>query len=126
MVSSHFHAELNIPRSGYIVSRYCVQSPEMLSVRSMKVQGQRTSPSLTRDRLLPTTRLSPLPLPSGFSPERIWSTYYTHIPTPTPDAGTEACITAGLVRGFANPTTVLRSEERRVGKECRSRWSPYH
>ena len=20
----------------------------------------------------------------------------------------------------------LRSEERRVGKECRSRWSPYH
>src|SRR2546425_12839870 len=24
-----------------------------------------------------------------------------------------------------NPT-LLRSEERRVGKECRSRWSPYH
>ena len=24
------------------------------------------------------------------------------------------------------PTDVLRSEERRVGKECRSRWSPYH
>src|SRR5438105_4419030 len=22
--------------------------------------------------------------------------------------------------------TVARSEERRVGKECRSRWSPYH
>ena len=22
--------------------------------------------------------------------------------------------------------TVIRSEERRVGKECRSRWSPYH
>ena len=22
--------------------------------------------------------------------------------------------------------TKLRSEERRVGKECRSRWSPYH
>ena len=21
---------------------------------------------------------------------------------------------------------VIRSEERRVGKECRSRWSPYH
>jgi len=26
-----------------------------------------------------------------------------------------------------NPTVaVFRSEERRVGKECRSRWSPYH
>ena len=23
-------------------------------------------------------------------------------------------------------TGVKRSEERRVGKECRSRWSPYH
>ena len=34
-------------------------------------------------------------------------------------------------RFFVNrPTTEnfyqLRSEERRVGKECRSRWSPYH
>ena len=25
-----------------------------------------------------------------------------------------------------NDTTKNRSEERRVGKECRSRWSPYH
>ena len=24
------------------------------------------------------------------------------------------------------PADLLRSEERRVGKECRSRWSPYH
>ena len=24
------------------------------------------------------------------------------------------------------PDTHVRSEERRVGKECRSRWSPYH
>ena len=24
------------------------------------------------------------------------------------------------------PRTIVRSEERRVGKECRSRWSPYH
>ena len=24
------------------------------------------------------------------------------------------------------PTHDIRSEERRVGKECRSRWSPYH
>ena len=25
-----------------------------------------------------------------------------------------------------NPIGMVRSEERRVGKECRSRWSPYH
>ena len=38
-----------------------------------------------------------------------------------------------LVPGYSSaenvPTAVslkTRSEERRVGKECRSRWSPYH
>src|SRR5688572_33215607 len=30
-----------------------------------------------------------------------------------------------LERG-EDPALVVRSEERRVGKECRSRWSPYH
>src|SRR3712207_6891474 len=29
-------------------------------------------------------------------------------------------------RTVADVATALRSEERRVGKECRSRWSPYH
>ena len=28
--------------------------------------------------------------------------------------------------GKAKKPAVTRSEERRVGKECRSRWSPYH
>ena len=31
-----------------------------------------------------------------------------------------------LVEGPAEAEALLRSEERRVGKECRSRWSPYH
>ena len=32
-----------------------------------------------------------------------------------------------LVSWYDNETSYqLRSEERRVGKECRSRWSPYH
>ena len=39
----------------------------------------------------------------------------------------EKCLTAAE---FAKKTTIpyktVRSEERRVGKECRSRWSPYH
>src|ERR1035441_7992381 len=37
--------------------------------------------------------------------------------------------TLGVVLGLAKPSPKwefpLRSEERRVGKECRSRWSPY-
>ena len=32
---------------------------------------------------------------------------------------------AGVVKDI-NQQENLRSEERRVGKECRSRWSPYH
>src|SRR2546422_329500 len=28
--------------------------------------------------------------------------------------------------GDSDVQLILRSEERRVGKECRSRWSPYH
>ena len=35
-------------------------------------------------------------------------------------AGTEG------IRGRAGAAACIRSEERRVGKECRSRWSPYH
>ena len=27
---------------------------------------------------------------------------------------------------FVDKVAFVRSEERRVGKECRSRWSPYH
>ena len=29
-------------------------------------------------------------------------------------------------KNYPVPANLLRSEERRVGKECRSRWSPYH
>src|SRR2546425_9038181 len=31
-----------------------------------------------------------------------------------------------FIRGSFNEGDLNRSEERRVGKECRSRWSPYH
>ena len=33
---------------------------------------------------------------------------------------------AGFFARWSNRITRSRSEERRVGKECRSRWSPYH
>src|SRR3712207_8533664 len=34
--------------------------------------------------------------------------------------------TASNVYAYIIDTGIQRSEERRVGKECRSRWSPYH
>ena len=39
---------------------------------------------------------------------------------------TAAAIAYGLDSGQEGVIAVYRSEERRVGKECRSRWSPYH
>src|SRR5256885_8105079 len=50
----------------------------------------------------------------------------------------QACCRGCSLPSFAKPSSVVispltvevgvmhRSEERRVGKECRSRWSPYH
>src|SRR5260370_8884185 len=51
----------------------------------------------------------------------------------SPDGFWSASYTPGVVT-FSDPPAILsgminvqiRSEERRVGKECRSRWSPYH
>src|SRR5256885_85517 len=57
---------------------------------------------------------------------------------PTPGRMTRAAeviIRASLVtcvrapsrsQAYCNEARLARSEERRVGKECRSRWSPYH
>ena len=45
----------------------------------------------------------------------------------TPPLTKEETTTTSCVHGYHTPSpTSLRSEERRVGKECRSRWSPYH
>ena len=36
------------------------------------------------------------------------------------------CVVVNYLKNEAGANAVRRSEERRVGKECRSRWSPYH
>src|SRR5256886_7811366 len=42
------------------------------------------------------------------------------------NAASFVAVLAGLLLMRADDLFRLRSEERRVGKECRSRWSPYH
>ena len=56
---------------------------------------------------------------SGDQPRVAFDVFYRKVP----DGGGFA-IFAGLEQIIEYVTT--RSEERRVGKECRSRWSPYH
>ena len=89
-------------------------------------------------------RVSPLPKES---PDATWRRHYAqHAPLPTvqrlaetlalrPQAVSSAererlvqeadALRRGAWTLFGYPVQ-LRSEERRVGKECRSRWSPYH
>src|SRR2546429_6541892 len=47
---------------------------------------------------------------------------------PAKPAGEKSKFEASPLSPEGNPVefTISRSEERRVGKECRSRWSPYH
>src|ERR1022692_3141327 len=43
------------------------------------------------------------------------------------DPATTVCTPGGACTRQPFPGNIIpRSEERRVGKECRSRWSPYH
>src|SRR5256886_12175606 len=50
-----------------------------------------------------------------------------NVQRPNPEIGTLREIESeGDLTSNALKLTVRRSEERRVGKECRSRWSPYH
>src|SRR6266404_26957 len=63
-------------------------------------------------------------------PARSWLGW--QLPVATDDVHGKARIerigTAEIVERFAERQVAVvgRSEERRVGKECRSRWSPYH
>ena len=44
------------------------------------------------------------------------------------NSNTKKCPYCPGNESMTNPSllSLVRSEERRVGKECRSRWSPYH
>ena len=55
------------------------------------------------------------------------STVNGRVTDPSDSVVAGAVVTVTEVETSVQRTTVAnRSEERRVGKECRSRWSPYH
>ena len=49
-----------------------------------------------------------------------------HLQTGAPALGWAVGAAVGVKLARPEAPVVVRSEERRVGKECRSRWSPYH
>src|SRR5256886_5113918 len=62
-------------------------------------------------------------LPSGLNPAS-WPTHLMSWNSTSQVSGLELTFLTGRLPG--EPSGMCRSEERRVGKECRSRWSPYH
>src|SRR2546426_179098 len=59
----------------------------------------------------------------------VWSTQVASPAHPTSSAPINFTVVfSEPVSGFTGSDVTItgRSEERRVGKECRSRWSPYH
>ena len=61
-------------------------------------------------------------LVSLFAEEKQWDT----ASYPFINSSTAASISSGDGAALTPHAHSMRSEERRVGKECRSRWSPYH
>src|SRR5258708_30240045 len=71
-----------------------------------------------RDDLVTGVQTCALPISSR---ARLWHRYCPSLPC--------ACSSRQVQRRSKRPQgrrKTQRSEERRVGKECRSRWSPYH
>src|SRR3989441_3466410 len=66
---------------------------------------------------------------SGSTKYMVWAGGLWQSTKSAPTGGTSISSfggTAGVKVDISDLTVVVRSEERRVGKECRSRWSPYH
>src|SRR2546430_4187316 len=65
---------------------------------------------------------APAPAPAGPEPKKVdretRKEAVANTPVPT--------IKQEVPQPVDHPVIAPRSEERRVGKECRSRWSPYH
>src|ERR1017187_3603762 len=81
----------------------------------------KNSSSLPRKGSLPDRRLMPLPAHSTSADHPVvpCNAQFRYPRLPFDSARDQS-------QGMPRLSFFLRSEERRVGKECRSRWSPYH
>src|SRR3989442_5789385 len=94
------------------------ETGEIPRVTSRQGTGSDPSDSSTRNesKLLRTDQSIELPMSDA-----------TSLAESTTESGPVGCLRRStLVCVLDRALGVGRSEERRVGKECRSRWSPYH
>src|SRR2546430_15579940 len=90
-------------------------------------RGQEGTPIVVDGVMYFTTAWSKVFAVKAATGEKLWS-YDPKVP---PEWAVNACcdvVNRGVAvwQGKVFVGTLDRSEERRVGKECRSRWSPYH
>src|SRR3989441_9781342 len=86
-----------------------------------------------RDKLVTGVQTCALPISGGGSADRAkrrrsggradGRSVKSHVTSRPPDPPSSS---PPLLREVSIGDSAVRSEERRVGKECRSRWSPYH
>src|SRR2546421_5347040 len=85
-----------------------------------------------RDLIVTGVQTCALPIyPGVWLSDRLWATHGHYLDRhllPESAFGMGRGLLGRLPRDEAAPIDYerVRSEERRVGKECRSRWSPYH
>src|SRR5256886_10112610 len=65
-------------------------------------------------------------VPTGAFPGRRFASQENAETTPVTELMVNSLITSHVSGARLRRGERVRSEERRVGKECRSRWSPYH
>src|SRR6266511_1700679 len=120
-------AEERLTRTGFFVGTLQYVAPEALS--GELVDGRADIYSLAKITYYMLTGRHPH---DGRSPRELFQQLLNGKATPLSEASDrkfapalEAAVMKGLSRQPGDRQPTVRSEERRVGKECRSRWSPY-
>src|SRR2546425_9524997 len=88
-------------------------------IEGRRIKGQRAARETPHDLLLDLRVRDRAARPVPVGPE-------LRIGDAVLDVGAGAVEIGGVDIEIRRAPEVARSEERRVGKECRSRWSPYH
>src|SRR3989441_731385 len=105
------------------VAALAAQQSAEVPPRSVEVRKAESPPIPVPER-----KLEPHPAPTEVHPPAAIPAPPAPPPVLPPVAAEKPAVVAAAraERPPAAPKAELRSEERRVGKECRSRWSPYH
>src|SRR2546422_9882590 len=104
------HLQTEAMRRAYVDRNAFLGDPDFVDVPLARLLSKSHADSLRAG--IDPQRATPSPAAGGAHSEGMETTHYSVVDA---DGNAVSCT-----------TTLNRSEERRVGKECRSRWSPYH